>query len=802
MSQLLRDLVYAFRLLRKSPGFAAAAVLSLAIGIGANSAMFSFADAIILRPIPVPRGSELLAVSTTTKQVRYNELSWPEYEDYRDAAKTVRALAGYELKPFSLSVARDDVAQLVYGMAVSGNFFRALEVTPAIGREFTDREDAAVVSHAFWKERLSGDPGVLGRKVRLSGAEFTIVGVAPASFSGVDTYIQPALYVPYAAGANRGERGVAVLGRLAPGATTAGAQAEFSGIAARLAETYPATNANRGVIVENEMTTRWDRQKMEALLGMMLIGIAGLVLVIACANVANLMLARGAARSREIAIRLSIGAGRGRLFRQLLTESLLLSVLGGIAGLMVAYWVIRALGLITFPTDMPVAIGVRLDTRVLLFSLGATLLTGLLFGLLPAIRASRTDVVTALKTTIGGPARTRRVSLRDALVAGQVAVAVAVLSAAGLLINSFIGSQKLDVGFKTDGVLMMSFDPGLARLDRGQGEQFFAQLLERVRVLPAVESAALVRHVPLGFSGQSTPVMPDGYEAPRDQENVVVNSNVVSSDYFSTLSTPIVRGRAFDVRDRTGAAPRSVVINETMARRFWPKGDALGARIRLNSRTDDEAIVIGVARNAKYRSTFEQPRAHMYLAFAQNYQPRMTLLARTRSGTDPAGLVGAIRNEARQLHADVPVFDVRSFRHFYDERVLLAPRLLSQIAGSLGAVGLTLAAIGLSGVIAYTVTRRTREMGLRMALGAGRGQVARLVLKQGLAVSLAGVAAGLPLAFVLARLLSGLLVERTGPAGPVLVWVSVILVVVTALASWIPARRAARIDPMAALRWE
>ena len=802
MSQFIRDLIHSFRLLRRSPGFAAAAILSLAIGIGANSAMFSFADAIILRPIPVPHGSELIAVSTSTKQVRYNELSWPEYEDYRDSAKTVRALAGYELAPLSVTVARDDVSQLVYGMRVSANFFRTLEVTPAFGRDFTEKEDAIVVSHAFWKERLSGDPGVLGRKVRLNGADFTVVGVAPASFTGVDTYVQPALYVPYTTGAARGDRGVTVLGRLAPGANIAAAQAEFSGIAARLAETYPATNGNRGAVVETELKTRWNRQKMEALLGVMLMGIAGLVLVIACANLASLMLARGAARSREIAIRLSIGAGRGRLVRQLLTESLVLAALGGIAGLLVAYWVIRALGLITFPTDMPVAIGVRLDARVLLFSLGATLATGLLFGLLPAIRAARTDVLTALKTTIGGPARTRRVSLRDALVAGQVAVAVAVLCAAGLLINSFISSQKLEVGFKTEGVLMMSFDPGLAGLERAQGEQFFTQLLERVRALPAVESASLVRHVPLGFSGQSTTVAPDGYELSRDQESVVVNSNVVSSDYFSTLSTPIVRGRAFDERDRAGATPRSVVINETMAKRFWPKGDALGARLRLNNRAGEQAVVVGIARDAKYRSTFETARAHLFLAFSQNYQPRMTLLARTRRGVDPAGLAGAIRNEARSLASDVPVFDVRSFRNFYDERVLLAPRLLSQIAGSLGAVGLTLAAIGLYGVIAYTVTRRTRELGLRMALGAGRAEVAGSVLKRGLAVSLAGVAAGIPLALALSRVLAGLTVDRTGSAVPVLVVVSLTLVAVTAVASWIPARRASRIDPMMALRYE
>jgi macrolide transport system ATP-binding/permease protein len=821
MRTVLQDLNYAARILRKSPGFTAVAALSLAIGIGANSAMFSFADALVLRPLPVPQASEVVTVNLTAKSARFSPLSWPEYCDFRDRSKTLRSLVAYQIVPFGLSASPDELPQITYGMLVSANFFSGLGVPPVLGRDFLPEEDspagepAAILSHAFWKERFNADPNIIGRSLRLNGREFNVVGIATPKFTGTDLYLQPAIFTPAHTAPivfsgspatlmqDRSHRWMNVLGRLAPGTGAEAAQAEFSAIAEQLAKDHPKTNANHKVVVAPELKARFQRESLDGMLAITLVGVASLVLLIACANIANLMLARSMARGREIAIRLSIGAGRGRLIRQLLTESLLLSAIGGALGLGLAYALIRALAMLKLPTDMPIVLSVRMDERVLVFSITATLITGVLFGLVPAMRASRIDVAAALKATINAQPkrRSRFFSLRDALVVGQVAVALAVLSAAGMLIKSFLASQKMDVGFRTEGVLMMSFDPSLVRLDPNQGESFYRELTQRVRALPAVQDASVARHIPLGFSGGSTPVVIDGYEMPQDQEFLPIDSNTVDPHYFETLRTAIVRGRAFDQRD-SATSQRAVIVNETMAQRYWPNRDALGARLRLRNRTGVEAVVIGIAKDAKYRSTFEPQRAHMYLPFSQDYQPRMTLFALARPGNDPAALAAAIRGEVRSVNASVPIFDVRSFRQFYIDRVLMPPRLISQIVSGLGAVGLTLAVIGLYGVIAYTVTRRTREIGVRMAIGAGRNQVARMVLREGLILSLTGVALGLPLAFGLSRLMSALMVDRAGTPLPVLVVVTLTLIAVTMLAAWIPARRASRIDPMVALRYE
>jgi predicted permease len=655
---------------------------------------------------------------------------------------------------------------------------------------------------------------VLGRRLRINGYEFTIVGVAPKSFTGMDQYLQPALYVPVHTASlampnapagmldDRGNQWLNCIGRLASGASIDTAKAEFSALGARLAQAYPKTNENRSLVIEKELKARFHRDSLDGMLALTLVGIAGLVLLIACANLANLMLARGVARAREVAIRLSIGAGRGRLVRQLLTESIVLASIGGAAGLVVAYWSIRALASIKLPTDMPIVLAVQMDQRVILFSIAATLVTGILFGLAPAIRASRTDLTGCLRAGAQPPpARKGRVSLRNVLVVAQVSVALAVLTSAGLLIQSFIASQHLRVGFRTNGILMMSLDPSLVRVTRAQGMKFYEQLTDRAGALPGVERAALTRNVPLGFSGSSTGIVVDGYEMAKDQTNVQIDSDTVGLNYFETLNISLLRGRSFDQRD-AASAPRVAIVNETMARRFWPNGDALGSRFRLDNRGGAEVTVIGIAKDVTYRSTYEHLRPHLYLPFAQDYQARNTLLVLAKPGNDPAQLASAVRNEVRSLNADVPIFDIRSFRQFYDDRVLMPPRLLGNIVSALGVVGLALAVIGLYGVISYTVSRRTKELGIRMAIGAERAQVARMVLREGLTLSLTGIAIGLPLAFLLSRAMSALTVERTGRAEPILIAVTCVLVLVSVLAAWIPARRAAKIDPMVALRYE
>jgi predicted permease len=822
MRFLWKDVVYAWRTLRNNSGFAAVAIFSLALGMGANSAIFSFADALMFRPMAVPQTGEVVSVFTSSKAEPMGAVSYRDYIDLRDNARTVSGLAAYKMTPAGLSLSVDQVPELSLAMVVSGNFFPVLRVEPALGRNFRPEEDAgapgthavAILSYSAWQRRFNASPDVLGRDLRINGQPFTVVGVAPKSFPGVDTYFQPELYVPirmFPAALpgsdpnmleDRGNRWLDVAGRLNSGATPKAASAECAAIMGRLAATWPATNANRSALVMQERAARFERDKGDGQLARSLLIIAGLVLLIACTNVANLLLARATGRSREMALRIAIGAGRMRLIRQLLTENLIISLAGGVVGLAFAYWGVRGLSLIKLPTDLPMALTPRLDSRVLWFTALVSIATGLVFGLAPAWKTTRTDLVASLKgleaTLVKG---SRRFTLRNVLVVAQVTLSVTALTFGGLLARAFLRVESMDMGFRTEGILLSATNPVMARYTEERGREFYRQLLDRVKVMPGVRNAALTSHVPFAISGYaSTGVVVEGYEMPADQENIQVSSASVSPGYFGAMSIRMVRGREFDSGDTARSQP-VLIVNEAAVKKYWGGRDPIGARVHIGNRKGAEAVVVGVTATSKYHWALENPEPFLYRPYTQAYVPRMTVLAAS-TGPDPSTLAEPVRREVKSLDANIPVFDVRTFRAYFHDRALAPPRILSGMVIALGALGIALAMVGLYAVIAYAVSRRTREIGIRLAIGADVGKVRTMVLRQGFAVAFIGVAIGLALALSAAPGLADTFGPGAGTDPLVYISVPVLLLGATALACWIPARRAAKIQPWIALRYE
>jgi predicted permease len=824
MFSVFEDILYAGRTLRKDPAFAAVAIASLSLGIGANSAIFSFTDALMFRPMEVPRSSEIVSVSSRTKSERMAGMSYPDYVDLRDSTRTVSGLIAYQTSMVGLSTAPDQVPELAVGMLISSNFLPVLEIQPALGRNFRPEEDSgtpgghavAILSDVGWERRFNRDPAVLGKTVRVNGTLFTIVGVTPKSFPGVDHYMRPEVYIPIRmfraalAGSPparleaRGDRWLSVAGRLNPGLSPKTANAECAAIMGRLASAWPAANANRSVIVLQERDARFARSPGDGMLARSLLAIVGLVLLIACANAANLLLARASGRAREIAVRLAVGAGRSRLIRQLLTENLLLAAISGVVGLVLAYWGIQGLALLPISTDLPIVFTPRLDARAVWYTALVSLATGILFGLAPAWRSSRSDLVPALKGVEGFSSKgARRFTLRNVLVVAQVAFSVTALIGGGLMVRAFIRVGNTDMGFRTEGVLLSSLNPSMASYTDERGSEFYRQLVEKVQAAPGVERAALASHIPFGIAGaRATPVVVDGYEMPADQDNIQILSSSISPGFFSLMRIRLVRGRDFDSRD-SADSQRVVIVNETMARKYWRGNDPLGSRIRIGNRSGAEAVVVGIAGDSKYQWALETPMPYLYRPFSQAYVPRLTLLAATGSkGLDPSALADPVRAAVRSLDANVPVFDVRTFRSFYTDRALAPGRIITTLVGVLGGLGMALAMAGLYGVISFTISRRTREIGIRIAVGADALGVTAMVLRQGLTLGGIGVVIGVLLALAVTPGMSAFLGEGAGTDPLVFVAIPVILLAGTGLASWAPARRAARIDPWIALRYE
>jgi predicted permease len=841
MRTLWQDLRYGARMLWQNPGFSAIAVVSLALGIGANTSVFSFVNAVLLKPLPVAEPARLAYVFSGLRTSPYSVASYPDYVDLRDKNQVFTSLAAYS--PVSVSYTEDDQAETLGGLIVSGNFFDVLGVKPAPGRGFLADEDktpgavpVVVISHALWQSRFAGDGGIVGRKMTLNGQQFTVIGVAPAGFNGAATGRTFDLYVPAAMQAlvrpprggysgemnpdllsKRGPRWLDMIGRLKDGASIEQARAEMATLAAQLAQAYPDTN--RDVTATVSPATKGDPTQRGTLVSVasLLLAVVGLVLLIACANVANLLLARATARRKEISIRLALGASRGRLIRQLLTESVLLSVAGGALGLLLAFWLVDALRGFTPPANLfPVAYDFSLDKSVLLFTMLLSILTGVIFGIAPAVQASNPDLVSALKDET--PLMSdqpgwlvRRLPLRSVLIVAQVALSLVLLIGAGLFLRSLWQAQRTELGFDPDHVLTMPLNINLLRYTKAQGQDFYRQVIERVEALPGVQSATLSRTPPLSGASRQSSVTFEGRGGADHSSNAesssggnadVSSNETLSSSiglrYFETLKIPLLRGRDFTTQDREGA-PGVVVVNETFAARYFNGEDPVGRRISLGGDKGPWLEIVGLVRDGKYITVGEARAPFVYQPVAQRHESGMSLLVRTKG--DPAATLPAVRGEVQKLERNLPLTQARTMNDLL-AMSLFGARAGAILLGCFGLLALLLATVGLYGVMSYSVSRRTREIGIRMALGAQGGTVLRLVLREGMTLVGFGVALGLVAALALTRLLASFL-YGVSPTDPVsFIVIALLLSAVALVASLLPARRAAKVDPMIALRYE
>ena len=820
METIFQDIRYGVRMLTKNPAVTAVAVLTLALGIGANAAIFSGVSAFILRQLPVPDAHELVRpVEMAEDRGISDEVSYPDFVDYRNQATVFEAMSAEDMLQVALN--SESQSDVIWGQAVSGSYFDVVRIKPIMGRTFLPEEDNAVgahpvvvISHSLWQRRFGSDPNIVGKQLRLSNREYQVIGVAPESFTGSKFALSMDFWVPMAMVeelrrspgllSDRGSHWMNVLARLKPGVTLEQATAEMQAIAGRLNQAYPNDRAsNTSAKVATEIDGRWEEAAMVMKSGAAIaMAIVGLILLIACANVANLMLARAAARRKEIGIRLALGASRVRLIRQLLTESLLLSVLGGAFGLLLAYWVTDLMeGFVPVLQYNIIENFFTLDSRALVFTLVISLATGLIFGVAPAWHSSNPDVVPILKGDVdaGRNPRGRRFSLRPTLVVVQVALSLAVLVCGGLFIKSFRQAQTMDPGFGTKEALIATLDPELVGYDTERSRNFFRQAIERASSLPGVEAAAAARLLPLGDSSNSNgPILKEGETLPRGSAGRTIMTNVISAGYFRALQIPVVDGRDFDDRDHA-KAQRVVIINHAMAEMLWPGDSAVGKRIFIGAESRDPIEVVGVVKTGKYRNLAEDPKPYFYYPMTQRRPASMQLVMRTN--VDPRGLAGSIRKEVQNIDRSVPVSSVKTMTEHLTY-ALWAPNMAASFSLAFGVLAILLSAVGLYSVMAYVVSQRTREVGIRMALGANRADVMKMITVQGMRLAVIGVVIGLLLSLGLARALSSLLIGVSGYDVTTFVIVSALLVLVALVACYLPARRATKIDPLVALRYE
>jgi predicted permease len=826
LETIWQDLRYGARMLLKQPGFTLIAVLTLALGIGANTTILSTVNGFILRPLPVEKPDELVAPFWGSKKDAevWGGLSYANYVDLREQNQSLSGLLAWSLTSAGVSAgASGDSAraEVAWGELVSSNYFDVLGVKPVLGRGFLPEEErtpnthpVVVISHELWQQRFSGDTGMVGRTIYLNGAPFTVVGVAPATFKGLKFVFRQAFWVPLMMSATLGTGGdwetdrgwgrFNALGRLKPGVTLAQAEADLNRIAEALAQQYPNNNADTKVQIVSEPDGRiLDGTKTFRLGALLALCTAGLVLLVACANVANLLLARAAARAKEIGIRLALGAGRWRIIRQLLTESALLALLGGVSGWLLAYWGTAMVHASIPPSPYPIDLNFSPDWYVLKWMAAVTLATGMIFGLAPALAASRPDLLAVIKGAAVGQANSqRRWNLRGALVVAQVAISIVVLICAGLFLRSLNKALKLDPGFSTESLVTMKLDPGLLAYDAAAGKRFYAEILRRTAALPGVRAASLAAFLPLGDSnGVVGPVMKEGEAEPLPNQGIDVSSNWVGPGYFATVKTPLVMGRDFSERD-TQEAPLVAIVNQEFARKFYgSEQNALGKRFRFRSSKAPLHEIVGIAKTGLYLNLYEDPRPYIFLPEYQHYQSGMMLLASAHTASDLQAIAESVRGEIAQLDARMPVSGLT----MAEANLTFAywgPRVAAGLASAFGLLALLLATMGLYSVMTYIVSQRTREMGIRMALGAQMRDVLRLIVRQGMRLVVIGIGLGLVCALVLTRWLASLLLG-VGAADPLtFAGGTILLVAVALLACYVPAQRATKVDPMVALRCE
>jgi putative ABC transport system permease protein len=811
METFVQDVRYAFRQVGRSPGFSLVVAVTVALGVGATTVILSLADALVLRPLPVAEPGRLVGMVEVREQgARPYTFSYARIQEFREGAGDVVRIGAHGM--FGLAMQGPDEARVLMGGFVTGDYFELLGLAPAHGRFFAAAEETpgvpepvAVLSHRLWQREFGGAEDVIGRTLRLNSRSVTVIGVAPAGFHGLERGVATDVWLPIPTAAVLSPdsdvdhperwRWLVVVGRLAPGFEASAAEAVLGGIARSMDEASQQPAGVTGVQVFRLTGLQPDMVTPAKLFFALLLAAAGLVLVIGCVNVAGMLMARGAARRREVGVRLALGAGRRRLVGQLLTETSVLFALGGLGGVLLAAWTARFLAVL--PQRLPgelslLNLDIRIDWRIAAFGMVIALGTALLFGLAPALQASRPEVLSALKE--GGAATVRRSRLRDAFVAGQIAACVLLLASAGLLARSLQHGLDIDLGMDPRGVVMGGLNVTPHGYDADRGRIFFRELRDRLAAHPDVNAVTYAGHVPLTFSEIVYGVGIPGHEPPPGRQTFLIDGNVVGPDYFRTLRIP-VEGRGFTAADEP-ESPRVAVVNRTMANRFWPDGDALGQHVTMSGA---QVEIVGIAADAKYNQLTEAAIPYIYVPFEQSYQGNMVVHVRTTGS--PAQAIGLIRREAARLDAGVPLLAPASLERAV--RITLLPqRVAATVVGALGGLGLLLAVVGLYGILAYMVGQRMREFGVRMAVGARAVDLYRIVLRQAGGLLLAGVAAGLLLALAATRLLAPLLLDLH-PTDPFTLGLVVLLLALATLPAVLaPARRASRVDPIITLKAE
>jgi len=814
MSSFWQDVRYSLRMIAKAPGYAAIAVLTLALGIGANTTIFSWINSTLLNPIPgLASPNEVVALSLGRGTDNPFPFTYPDFESMRDGQQSFVGITAANIAPMSLT--GKGKPERVWGMVASANYFDLLGVRPILGRGFLPEEDnkpggapVAVISYRLWQTHFGANPDVVGQTLEINQHPYTIVGVTPAVFQGSQTGLRSEIWIPIMMEEQLMPQGdlihdhhyfwLTALGRLKPGVRPEQAQEEMTLRLKREAKNYPEEHKGHdSVSVYPLWRNPFGANQFLSTLLPMLMTIAGLVLLLACANVANLMLVRSVARRREIAIRLSLGANRWRLVRHLLVESLILALAGGLVAFAFTFWTAGTFMKFIPKTDAPISLGMRVDHTVLLATMAISVLTGVIFGILPALRASGEAPIAVLKEDTGSASGgMRKARLASSLVVAQIALSLLLLICAGLFIRSFMSAQQINPGFNPHNVLIATYDLFTGGYSEASGVEFDRQLVAKLEAQPGIQSVALSSRVPLGFGGGSTAVNPEGYVS-QANESMETQVAIVTPNYFQTLQIPLVKGRDFTPQD-TKSSQRVVIVSETFVNRYWPNQEALGKQLNSDL-THEWFTVVGVARDSKVNGLNEKPTPFLYLPQYQVYRATMIVLARTNG--DPLAAGKTVEKTIHELNADLVVFDITSLE-LREQIASFGQRVAGTFVGAFGLLALVLAAVGIYGVTSYTTRQRTHEIGIRMTLGASKRDVLRMVLGHGLRLTLIGVVLGLAASFALTRFLTSLLLGVTSTDALTFSSVALLLCAVALFACFIPARRAMRVDPMVALRYE